>query len=289
MAKEPEKVPLSSARALRFAMTRGADVSIGMAVSVEDVEEMAVTLDDLIKELPHEALIMALVRGRDAVGCLALDQELRSAVIEHQTTGRILPAGADARPITGTDMLLTAPLTGHFLTQACAATAGSELEDWIGNVSTGQRFQSPRAAGLGLTDGAYKLLKLSIGLGEDRRGHLYLSLPDIAQPAVPSKAHKTESKWSERLEKAVMAAPASLKAELAHLTLSIAQVRALSVGQVLPLYGASVGSVKLLAPNGVTVCSAKLGQSMGKRAVRVQPDYGLALADIPQPAAPQLE
>lgn len=262
-------------------MTRAADQAYGMPVTVDEVTEQLLPLDEMIKGLSPDAMIVALDRDKTCVGCLMVDPQMRSAVIEYQTTGTVLNQPSADRPITGTDMLLAAPLTSFFLSKSSEATLGSELQTWVSDVATGNRFESPRSAGLALADGRYRVLQLTIGLAGDRKGAVTLALPDLGDAAGPTSEPLANSNWAEKFEAAVMGAPAALNAELTKLTLSIGQVEALQPGQVFPLFGATVGSVRLFSANRFEVCSAKLGQSMGKRAVRVGTNMGLALGDLP--------
>ena len=83
----------------------------------------------------------------------------------------------------------------------------------------------------------------------------------------------------------VSAAPATLDAVLYTMKLSLKQIDNLSAGQILPLYGATVGSVRLFAPDSTLVGTARLGQSGGMRAVRIEPPPDADMRDIPPPAA----
>lgn len=277
----PEPVPLSTTRALQFAITRAADTAFGMALSVIAVAEDVLPLDDAVRALPDDGLIIALERAGDVVGCLVVDQQLRSAVIEQQTTGRIAPQSSAPRQVTGADLLLISPLISHFLKQASAEGISPCLASSLKGVGAGHRMAGPRSVGLALDDGLFRVLDLKIQLGENRQGGLVVVVPahDQTQPVAADSAAED---WGDRFTQAVMAAPAAINAELATLSLSLAQMRQLAVGQLLPVYGANVGSVKLRAADGSQICSARLGQSMGKRAVRTSPDIGLALSELPQ-------
>jgi len=58
------------------------------------------------------------------------------------------------------------------------------------------------------------------------------------------------------------------------------QAENLAVGQVIPLPGCTVSSVKLLARDGRKVATARLGQSGGMRAVRVEAAPHLQMEDM---------
>lgn len=274
---------LPTARAIRLAMTRAADASVGLAISVTEVKEAAVDSDALVGALSDNDLLLTMARDGAAIGVVSLDQELRSAVIEQQTKGAVEESAALERPITGTDMLIVSPLIGHFLGQAAQALAGSDLSDWIAGLASGSRFADARAVGLALADTQYLMLDISVQITQSRVGRLKLALPQpaagIAAGAATSPPHQVN--WADRFSQSVLQAPAALEAQIARLDLTIAQMRQMRPGQVLPLYGATVGTVKLIAPDKTVICSARLGQSAGKRAVRVQFGAVQALADTP--------
>ena len=103
-------VPLTSTRALRLAMTRAADRSLGMTLTVAKVTEDLKPLDTMMATLPDEMSFVRLERGGVLVGLIALDVQLRAAANEVQTMGKVSTKNAPDRAHTGTDMMLAAPL-----------------------------------------------------------------------------------------------------------------------------------------------------------------------------------
>ena len=72
----------------------------------------------------------------------------------------------------------------------------------------------------------------------------------------------------------------------------IAQAQTLRVGQVLPLSGCTVHSVRMVSADGRDVGAAKLGQSGGMRAIRIETAPPADMMDLttagPEPIVPEI-
>jgi flagellar motor switch protein FliM len=275
-------VPLTSSRALRLAMTRAADKALGLSLSVTSVGEETLQLEAVIETLPNDYLYSGLLRLGEVTGFIGLDAQMRAAVIEMQTIGSLSKSPQIARSPTTTDMVLAAPVCEMLLKLLPETTAGSDLDGWVDDVSLGDPFDSLRSVGLALEDADYRLMRLTIDLDVgERLGEIILALPNhTSQPIVP-ETDLGDSGWDIKMNRAVINAPATLDAILCRMKLTIGQVNTLQVGDVLPLYGATVSSVRLFAPEGVEVGSARLGQSGGLRAVRLETPVATVMRDIP--------
>ena len=91
--------------------------------------------------------------------------------------------------------------------------------------------------------------------------------PDLAAP-VPTVAAQA------------MGAQAALEAVLHRLRLPWEEAEAFEVGQVIPLPGVTVASVRIEG-GGQDIGSARLGQVAGMRAIRIEAPPGPDLEDIP--------
>ena len=290
MAKRSEPpvadVPLTSSRALRVATTRAAEKSLGLSLSVSSVGEALQSLDSLIEDLPSNQMYLALMRGGSTVGVLGLDTQMRAASIEMQTMGKLSTMTPAARAHTQTDLMLVAPLCGALLMQLHDTTRGSELEGWVDEVSIGGAFENLRAAGLVLEDAEFRIMKLTLDLGvSERQAELCIALPNHQAPLHAETMAPSDHAWDVKMHESVSWAPTTLTAILHKMTLPLGLVNGLKVGDVLPLYGAAVGSVRLYAPEGVFVTEARLGQSGGKRAIRIEAPAETSMRDLPAPKA----
>ena len=294
MTKRPDKgvadVPLTSSRALRLAVTRAADRALGMTLTVVQVAEEIQPLDAMITGLAADMSYVRLERGGVLSGMVAMDVQLRAATIEMQTIGHVSKKNAPDRPHTGTDMMLAAPLFEKVLSLLPQTTQGSDLEGWADDVQLADPFGNLRAAGLAMSDLDYRVMRVTVDLLPDtRQGTLIIALPNHQTSLVAAPEVSIDGTWGKRMHAKVSDAPAVLRAVLHQMELPLGQVNALKVGSILPLYGATVGSVRLFAADETVVGTARLGQSGGMRAVRIQPPPQADLNDIPAPARGQIE
>ncbi|WP_342076152.1 FliM/FliN family flagellar motor switch protein [Yoonia sp. SS1-5] len=278
---EAAEMPLTLSRAVRLALTKAADETIGLSVTVTDMAEDVRSLDDLLVDLDATLMLVGLERDGRLAGLMALDMQLRAAVVETQTIGRLIDAPADQRDPTGTDKSLCDAMLAHFLTALPHATAATEFDGWLDGVVLGDRVRSSRAAGLVLEDCEYRVLRFPIDLGvAERTGELRIALPMTAGPATPDLPQPVSQDWVPQFRAAVEAAPATLEAELYRFQLPLSQARDLKAGQVIPLYGCTVNSVRLLSLDGRQVAQAKLGQVGGKRALRIEAAPAAELSEL---------
>lgn len=272
-------VPLTASRAVRLAMTRAAEESIGLSVSVEGIAEEAATLDELVRSLVPEFGLIALTRPGDGppsqedalVGLAALDPQLASAVLELQTMGRLRSETPEERVLTSADLALAHPLLARFFLELAETTPRTSLDGWTDRITIGGRIESPRAVGLCLPDTSYRVMRIGLDLGvPDRQGEMWIILPGPRTSIADSAGPVSQADWRERLDSAVMSAPAALRAVLHRFDMSLAAAEALREGQVIPLTGCTVGSVQLEGPTGERVAKGRLGQVSGHIAVRIQ-------------------
>jgi flagellar motor switch protein FliM len=281
-----EAPPLTPARALRLAFARAADRASGLAVAVLGIADEVGPLDDLLIRLEPGLMLLGVERNGIA-GLLAFDTEARAAAVEARTLGRPSAQPAELREPTAVDASLTLPLAQAFLDEAAVATAGTRLDGWIGAARAGARLPSPREAALVLPDGDYRAVRLTIDLGAGGRQGLCLLLLPVAlrQPQAPEAAGKD---WRDGLGEQVMAAPAEVVAVLHRLRLPLGEAEALDVGQVLPLPGVTVASVRLEGLGGADLGPARLGQVAGMRAVRIEAPPPPDLVEIGAPGSAPL-
>ena len=267
-------VPLTASRAVRLALARAAQTSVGLKLTVGSVAEQALTLDPLLEECDDSPMLMALTRDGAVCGLMACDAGLVCAAIEVMTTGRISAQPPEVRHVTRTEGTLVQPLLRAILDELDETTARTALDGWTRFVGLGQRFDTCRAASLALSDQSYRLMRMSLDCGApDRQAMLTLALPMPAaarpHPAlvVPDAPNVD---WQGQLRTAVMASPARLDAVLHRMKVPLATMTHLEVGQCLPLTGCTVGMVRLVDPAGRTVARGRLGQIAGQIAVRIQ-------------------
>lgn len=270
-AEEADDNPLTSSRALRLALTKAANDTVGLILTVTSIEEETLPLDAMLDGLDQTLMLIELVRSKQLVGLVGLDTQLRAAILEMQTVGNLIDAAAEERPATATDKMMCDPVLHAFLKDLPQAVMGTEFEGWPDDIMVDQRLQNARAAGLVLDDRDYRILRLTVDLGvADRTGSVLIALPPVPTAGQMQPDIVEHQNWDSQFRANVSAAPAMLEALLHRFTMPLAQAQNLQVGQVVPLPGCTVNSVRLLTPDGLKVAEAKLGQVGGKRAVRIE-------------------
>jgi flagellar motor switch protein FliM len=283
LAGPPPPSPLTTSRAVRLALVKAAVDAGGLVLRVASTGDDLGRLDDLLAGLDPGLMLVGVRRSGQLCGLIAVDMQLRAAMLETQTTGRLLDQSAEPRAPTATDKALCDPLLGGFLAALPPAVAGTGYDGWVDDLVLGDSLADTRIAGLLLDDGDYRILRMNVDLGQgDRQGALILLLPvqTVAAAVVVADPPITGPDWAQAFADVVNTAPAMLTARLHRFALPLGEVRQLQVGQILPLPGCTVQSVRLIAPDGRVVGQAKLGQLGGYRALRVEDAPAPVLQDL---------
>lgn len=272
--------PLTASRAVRLALTKAANDAVGLILTVQGVAEEVTKLDDMLGALSDDLMLVGLLRAGQLAGIIALDTQLRAAVVEMQTMGALSSQVSEDRPATLTDKTLCDPLLAAFLSAFPVAVTGTDLVGWVDDVAHHTQIADRRAAGLLLDDCNYRIVRMSVQLGTaDRQGQLLIALPKLEVQTI-AVAPPPAMEWGEDFHDAVFEAPASLEALLHRWTIPLGTAQRLGVGSILPLPGCTVNSVRLLSPEGKEVAKARLGQIGGMRAVRLQSPPAPQLGDL---------
>ena len=279
---EPAESPITSSRAVRMALTKAANDTVGLVLTVRSIAEDIMPLDQMLSTFDDGMMLVALKRHGRMVGVAAWDMQMRAAVLEMQTMGKLIAMVADARPATGTDKTMCDPLLAALLAVLPSAVVGTDFEGWIDDVTPDARLESARAAGLMLDDCSYRSVRMTVDLGvADRTGSLVLTLPMLTRPAELPDPEPAPLNWGDAFRANVMDSPAVLDALLHRFKMSLGRAQNLQVGQVVALPGCTVNSVRLISADGQNVAQAKLGQVGGMRAVRIENAVAPQMRDLP--------
>lgn len=274
--------PQTWSRALRLALTKAAQDSVKLSLTVMGIGDEVHELDALLETLGDDLMLIGLERSGQLTGVIGLDTQMRAALLEIQTVGNLIGAPAEQRSATGTDVMMSIMMLEPFLSSLPAAMTGTECDGWLDDLHLGDRFADARAVGLSLNDGSYRALRVNVDLGvAERQGQVIIALPVAAEIDKAAPAIVESPDWAATFYDAVCGAPGQLDALLHRMTIPLGQARNLAVGQVLPLTGCTVNSVRLQTHDGQVVAHAKLGQFGGMRAVRVEAAPAPHLLDLP--------
>lgn len=277
-APEAVESAASPMRKMRRALGRAADKAVGLSASVLGIAEEESDAEALIEAGPEGWVVLGLRDGTSAglSGLFMMDPALRSALIEMQTIGSLLPPPDQQRPVTRTDAVITIPFASHLLRELAEVDFGSGGFDPAA-FDIGP-MDNLRTAGLVMLQGHYQSWRITIQMGGEAQGEMWIAIRPTVTPPTPPAENKPD--WSHSLRAALEEAPADLDAVLTRMTLPFHMIEDFEVGQVLTLAGTTVGSVTLTGPGGEGVAMARLGQVAGKRAVRIERAQ-VELQDVP--------
>ncbi len=284
-AQEVAREPVTSARALRLAMARSAERSVGLTLTVIGVTEEVMPLDVLLAQVDPSWMLISVGGGDRLVGFAGLDLQTRTAVVEVQTLGELRTKPAPERPVTASDAALCAPFVARFLSDFSVTADGTPLSGWTDDLAAGARFADARAVGMVLPDCEMRLVRLSLDLATgDRQGQLILALP-VRRAAPQHERSGPGPTFTDQLRSNVMDAPAALLAVLHRMRLPLRSIDAFEIGQTIPLPGVTVRSITVEGSDGTPVAEGRLGQITGMRAVRIEARGAAEIAEMRMKAA----
>jgi len=254
-----------------------------LSASVLGIAEEDLEAEALIESGPDDWVVIGLRDGAQPglTGLFLLDPALRSALVEMQTMGNLLPVSEAQRKVTRTDALLSIPFASQLLSELAEVGFGANaLNPAIYDMGP---MDDLRTAGLVMTQGLYRSWRITVQLGGgEHQGEMLIAMRPVvtANPAPVDMAPG----WSNALRSALEDAPAELEAVLSRMTLPMSHVEAFEVGQVMELAGTTVGSVSVVGPAGEKIAMARLGQVAGKRAVRLETEAIELQDDTPKSA-----
>ncbi|WP_106744702.1 FliM/FliN family flagellar motor switch protein [Yoonia maritima] len=273
--------PLTSSRAMRLALAKSASDAVGLILTVTTVTDDTLRLDEMLNMIDDTLMLVGLKRDDRLIGIVALDMQLRAAVLEMQMMGALIPRDAEQRVPTATDKTMCDPMLAILLSSLPDAMPGEEFSGWADGVQIDALIESRREVGLMLNDCAYRVLRMNVDLGTaDRQASIMLALPCIATKEEQETIPPEPVDWPTAFQATIGDAPTNLDAQLHRFKMSLGHAQDLEVGQLIPLHGCTVGSVRLLALDGQVVANAKLGQMGGMRAIRIESEITPQLADL---------
>jgi flagellar motor switch protein FliM len=264
-------------RGWRLALARAARDQLSLSVEVTALAMQRHSLAELLELPPQQALIAVLQGPAEGMGLLILTPPVLAAMIEAQTLGKVSSSPLASRKPTRTDAAMVAPTLD-------AALEGLEqiLEQeadlhWAGGFRYASFLDDPRPLGLLLEDIDYRVLTAELSLGQGaRQGMILLALPaegkgvmPAAQVSGPEAAAQIGQVFAQTLAEQVDAARCVLDAVVSRVSLPLARVMALKVGEVITLPRAAIDRICFEGLDGRVLAEGRLGQNRGMRAIRL--------------------
>lgn len=259
---------MSRVKALRRALSRSADVLWDLTLGVPESEEIRIPHADLESRFAAGGLFLLLEGDDGQRGAAWLDLQLVAALIEMQTTGRVGPREAAARPLTRTDAAIAAPLVDSMLWRF--AEQVTDRGEAPPRYRFGALIEDARTLGLSMEAAEFDLFAFTLDIADGAKaGAISVLLPVDPEEAAPEPDGTPRDGEAFGLAECVLEAPARLDAVIARMTLPLQRVCRLRPGDQLPIVPDREMETRLEAAQKHLVARARLGRLNGMRAVRL--------------------
>ncbi|MEY2957290.1 MAG: FliM/FliN family flagellar motor switch protein [Gemmobacter sp.] len=264
-------------RGWRLALARAAQDVLGLALEVGPVRESRRKLAELM-ELPPENALMAILEGPEGgLGLIVIGPEVLTAIIEMQTMKRVARSPIIPRRPTRTDAAMATEVIDAALIALATELVHAEDLRWTSGFRYSAPLADPGAMELLLEDAAYRMLDCEVTAAQGaRRGRVMLALPAEGRGPRPTPRRGAPEAeiiaarhWTSALRETVLQVEAPLEGVVGRVRLTLDEVLAMKIDDVLPLEMANLDQIALEAAGGRPVALCRLGQNRGMRAVRL--------------------
>ncbi len=283
----PEGVGLALSRALRKAATPfdGLLLDPKAADPVWDLD-----LKEGLAALPAHRMTVVLEDGRGARGLCVLENTVVDALVEVQTTGKVDQPNGLIRPATQIDAVLTRDFIGLFLTAFEGELASAVGVNWPRGLTYGTHITDPKQLDLLLPNCPHHLFRVGLELGGGlKSGDIVVLVPATGPVLIEESGSDASNRsfgpaWTETIN----AARVCLEGIVLRRKVTLAELEAMAVGDILKLDRSDLAGLPFLDVNGHEVLRARLGKQGSKRAIALNASARLAAvpaetADNPGP------
>lgn len=264
-----EGVGMTPAKAFRLAVSKAAQVELGLAARVQTIKEARLNHAELLETLDADDLLLMLEGPHGGAGVAVIDIEVISALIEVQTLGNVIASPAVKRPPTRTDSAMCEAVLNQILQRFETYLTEGNAAVWATGFRFEKRINSVRLLGLALADVSYRVFHLTLDLADGaKHGVLQIVLPAEGVVADQSGG-EAASGWTKALEKNVGASHVEVSAVLHKVQLSLAEVQAMRPDGLINVPKSAISDIFMEGSDGVVVGRARLGQQNGHRALRL--------------------
>ncbi|WP_422050179.1 FliM/FliN family flagellar motor C-terminal domain-containing protein [Shimia sp.] len=269
---------MSPTKAMRLGLAKAAEKGLDLALDVTKVTHTTLPHRALQEILDEESLLAILEGQNGEPGAMAVDMQVLAGLVEFQTLGQVIPKPVVDRVPTRVDAALITPLMEDALMRF-VRNLGEEGEPpkWLQHYKFGAMVADRRTLSLGMMAQDYHMFVMDITLEHGKKtGTMAWIFPDIE--VLVEGSDEEEKSGAEKFQSTVKQATTTLNAVIGKVSMPIAQIQGLQVGDVLKLPEDPIKSAKLEALGGEVIADARIGQLDGMRAVCVPGLAGAALA-----------
>ena len=259
-------------KALRLSASRTADELMQLRLTVLNSSIEKLTLEPLVEALPDPSLILLLEGPEAALGVVALDAQTVAALIEMQTTGRVVSHTAEPRAPTRTDAAMCSGFVDGLLSEFEICLEGCPEEKWVTGYRASVRIDSGRTLSLVLDDMEYATVRVAMDFaGGSKTGEMLFAMPADGPPRPDTRRRGLAGReeWADSLNAVLMTTEARLDGILARVQVPLSTVTSWKAGDELVLERKAIANVLMEGQDGGTAARGRLGQFQGHRAVKV--------------------
>ena len=265
---------LSATGALGNALRRAGQDVANVLIAVQSIDQGEAVLEDVLDDLPAQALLCLVEGPESSFGLAVLDLSLMAGLVEVQTIGNVTSAKVSDRAPTRTDAAICADFVDRMLECFEVEAHGAKLD--IAPLVSGYRYalpiMDPEVISLSLENVHFHTFRANLDLaGGAKQGVLTVILPcEVA--ASPTQCHATGSDGPEQtIADVALTCRAELRAVLHQVHLPVTDVANFEVGMMIPVPLQALAQVEILDPDNNVVTTCRLGRMHGQRALRIGP------------------
>jgi flagellar motor switch protein FliM len=259
--------PRSVLRALRLAFARAAGERLQLPMVVIGARQSHRTPDVLAEQIGEDWLLMQFVDEDGMSSAICMDLGAVSAIVQVQTIGHVMADEPTPRAFTHTDGAMVAPLVEDAFARAVDLVETPGDQSSLSGMEYSARLADLRTLSLAMAEDAYRVFDLTVELGGGlRQGQISVILPDRT---TENAEEVTQEDIGPNLEQASGVLRAELNTVICRMSLPLASLSQLKVGDVLPLTGSRLDRAEVLTIDRNRAAIGRLGQCGGMRAVRL--------------------
>lgn len=284
--EEQGEKPRSILRALRLAFARAAGERLQLPMVVIGAKQSCRTPDALADQVGEDWLLLRFVDGDGMSAAICMDLGAVSAIVQVQTIGEVMAVEPMPRAFTHTDGAMVAPMVEDALARAVDLVEAPRDQSCLSGLEFATRLADLRTLTLAMVEDAYRVFDLTVELGGGpRQGQISVILPD---PSTGDADEVAQEVTGPNLEQASGVLRAELNTVICRMSLPLASLSHLKVGDALPLTGSRLDRAEVLTIDRTRAAIGRLGQCGGMRAVRLN-EYAPLTALTQSKAAEFLE
>ncbi|MBT2130080.1 FliM/FliN family flagellar motor switch protein [Aliiroseovarius lamellibrachiae] len=268
----PEIGRVTPELALRLAVARAGDDCMEMEVIATSVEMSRSVLTPLVEGIEEHSLLALLQGECGRLGLALFNPQLMAALIEKQTTGRVVPSPAAPRAPTRTDAIMCVDFCNAILDRFHAETLEASLPvaPALAGFQYAMALEDPRAIQMALEDIPYRVFNVTIDLErKSKEGQMTLVMPYDLPRAKPATGACDAGDQEGVMAEIAMDTQTDMNAVLHRVEMTLADVTALTVGAQISVPRDAVVRVMLEDIFGEKISLGRLGATAGHRAVCV--------------------